>query len=141
MSSLATAYFCEPEALQSLTQLFAKSLKTRPEERRILDFMRTAAASPGRITAPLLVLRGLSGLLATEYTDPQLAINLLRECFKKVSRETPLLVEVKKVSWSPTSRGEITLDGIRLPVSSIDVEDTLRLQEEYDIRNFVKARL
>jgi hypothetical protein len=141
MSSLATAYFCESEALQALTQLFAKSLKTKPEERRILDFMRYAAASPNRIKAPFLVLRGLSSLLTSEYADPQLAINLFRESLRKVSRETLLLIEAKKVSWNPTSRSEVTLNGVRLPVSSIDVEETLKLQEEYSLRGFVKARL
>ncbi len=58
----------------------------------------------------------------------------------RVSRETTRLIEARKIAWSPASRGEVTLDGIRLPVSSIDVEDTLRLQQEYVVRGFVKAR-
>ena len=142
MSSLATAYFCEPEALQSLAQLFARSLKAKPEERTILDFMRYAAASPNRIKAPLLVLRGLSSLLASEYAEPQLAVNLLRESLRKVSRDSLLLIEVGKVAWTPTSRGEVTVDEIRIPVSSLEIENTLKLQEEYGIfRSFVIARL
>jgi len=141
MSSLATAYFCEPEALQGLTQLFAQSLGAKPEERRILDFMRHARVSTSKIKAPLLVIRGLSSLLTGEYGDPHLAIDLFRECLRKVSRETLLLIEAKKISWTPASRGEITLNGIKLPVSSIDVEDTLKIQEEYNIRNFVKTSL
>jgi hypothetical protein len=70
-----------------------------------------------------------------------MAINLLREGLRKIGRETTLLIEAKKVSWSPTSRSEVVLDGIRLPVSSIEIEDTLRLQGEYGIKAFVKARL
>jgi hypothetical protein len=141
MSSLTTAYLCEPEALQSLTELFARSLKAKPEEWRIIEFMRCAVASPNRIKIPFLVLKGLSRLLASEYADPQLAINLLRECLRKVSRETLLLIEAKKLAWNPTNRGEVLLDGVRLPVSSIDVEDTLKLQEEYNLKGFVKVRL
>lgn len=141
MSSLGTAFFCEPEALQGLMQIFARSSKAKPEERRILEFLRYAVASPGRIRAPLLVVRGLGSLIASEYTEPRMAVNLLREGLRKVGRETLLLIEAKKVSWSPTSRGEIVLDGVRLPVSSIEVEDTLRLQEEFGLRGFVKARL
>jgi hypothetical protein len=141
MSSLGTAFFCEPEALQTLTQLFAKSLGVKTEELRILEFLRYAAASPGRIRATLLVLRGLSPFIASAYTEPRMAINLLREGLRKIGRETTLLIEAKKVSWSPTSRSDVVLDGIRLPVSSIEVEDTLRLQGEYGIKAFVKARL
>ncbi len=141
MSSLVTVYFCDSEALKSLAQLFEKSLKAEREERRILDFMRYSMASPGRIKAPLLVVKGLDSLLTGEYVDPRLALDLLRVCLKKVGRDTLLLIEAKRVDWTPTNRGEVVLDGVRLPVSSIDVEDTLRLQEEYNIRNFVKASL
>jgi hypothetical protein len=141
MSSLATAYICESKALQELIELFTKSLKTEPAEWRILEFMRLAAASPNRLKVPFVVLVGLSRLLASEYTDAQLAINLLKECLRKVGRETILLIGVEKLSWSPASRGQILLEGIRVPVSSIDVEDTLKLQKEYSLKGFVKVRL
>lgn len=140
MSSLVTAYFCEPEPLDALTRLFAKALKVEPEERKIIEFMRKAAAT-GRYRCELLILKGLSKLLNSEYCDNGTVISLLRESLKKVNREGYVLIEVKKATWAPSSRHEITIDGVKIPVADLDINRTLQLQEDYDIKNFIIAKI
>jgi hypothetical protein len=60
---------------------------------------------------------------------------------RRVGRETLTLIEVKRLYWNPAKLSEVTLDNLRLPVSSVEVEDTLSLQGDYGIRDFVKVRI
>ena len=141
MSSIATAYFCEEEALQLLTQLFARSLQTKPEEKKIIEFMREVAQAPHRLHYDLLIIKGLSNLLKTPYCTHEVAIALLRESLKSISRDTTLLIQVKRVEWTPAANRQITIDDIPFTVSSLDIQATLRLQREHKLKNFVKARI
>jgi hypothetical protein len=140
MSSLVTAYFCEPEALEALTRLFAKALKVKPEEKKIIEFMRKATAT-GRYKCELLVLRGLSKLLNSNYCNNEMVVSLLRESLKKVNREGYVLIEANHVTWAPSSRHEITIDDIKIPVADLDIDKTLQLQEDYEIKNFIIAKI
>ncbi len=141
MSSLNTIYLCEPEALDRLVKLFAQGLDAEPEDHPVIDLMRTAAASPNRLSIKLLIIRGLTPLLTGPYTDPQTAITLFKEALRKVSRDAIILVEVNKVAWNPTNRSGVTIDGITLPIESLDLEQTLKHQADYNLKNFIKLRL
>jgi len=141
MSSLNTIYLCEPPALDRLTKLFAQGLGTKPEVYMILDLMRTAAATPNRIPIKLLIIKGLTSLLTSQYSDPQTAITLFKEALRKISRDATILVEANKITWTPTNRSEATVDGITLPIESIDMEQTLKQQADYNVKNFIKLRL
>lgn len=140
MSPIVTAYFCEPEALDALTRLFARALKVKPEERKIIDFMRKATAT-GHYKCELLILKGLSKLLNSNYCDNRMAVSLLRESLKKVNREGYVLIEANQVSWAPSSRHEITIDSVKIPVADLDIDKTLQLQEDYDIKNFIITKI
>lgn len=142
MSSLNTIYLCEPPALDRLTKLFAQGLGAKPEVYMILDLMRIAAVTPDRIPIKLLIIKGLTPLLTTrQYSDPQTAIALFKEALRKISRDATILVEASKVTWTPTKRSEAIVDGIALPIESIDVEQTLKQQADYNVKNFIKLRL
>jgi len=110
MSSIATAYICEEEALEDLTKLFNSIKKTEPVRRKILEFMREAHQSENRLSYDILIITGLSDLLESKYTDAD-PITLLKECLRKLSRDTILLIQVRSLGWTPTKRGEITVDG------------------------------
>lgn len=149
MSSIATAYICEEEALEDLTNLFKSTKKTEPVRRKILEFMREAHQSENRLSYDILILTGLSDLLESKYTDAD-PITLLKESLRNLSRDTILLIQVRTLRWTPTRRGEITVDGKPMKISDIDYETTMKLQKEH-IRtgggrrkrrdNFVIARL
>jgi hypothetical protein len=141
MSSLATAYICEEKALDDLANLFAKSLKTHPTRKKILEFMREAAKAPNRTPYGILILTGLSDLINTKYCNSNIALSLFKESLKKVSRDTILLVQVKNVEWSPTARHQVSIDRKIVPVSDLDLETTLRLQRQQKIRNFIIAKI
>jgi hypothetical protein len=68
---------------------YGKSLRIKPEEWRVLDFMRTAMASQGRMKAQMIIIRGLSDLITSKYSDHQTAIRLFRDSMRRVGRETP----------------------------------------------------
>lgn len=141
MSSLNTIYLCEPEALNKLAKLFAQGLDVEPEEHPIIDLMRTATTAPNRIPVKLLIIRGLTPLLTSPYTDARTAITLFKEALRKISRDATILVEANKVVWTPTSRSEVAVDEIPLSIESIDLEQTLKLQTDYNIKNYIKLRL
>jgi len=141
MSSLNTIYLCEPQALDRLTRLFSQGLNTKPEEVMILDLMRTTAATPNRIQYRFLIIKGLTPLLTSPYSDPQTAITLFKEALRKISRDATILVEADKITWTPTNRSQVTVDGTTLPIESIDVEQTLKHQTDYNLKNLVKIRL
>lgn len=140
MSSLVTVYFCEPDAFDTLTRLFTRALKVKPLERKIIEFMRKATAT-GRYKCELLIVKGLSKLLNSNYCDNGMVVSMLRESLKKVNREGYVLIEANHVSWAPSSRYEITIDGVKMPVADLDIGKTLQLQEDYDIKNFIIAKL
>lgn len=94
-----------------------------------------------RLHYNLLVIKGLSTLLNTPYCTSEVAIALLRESLIKISRDTTLLIQVDKVEWSSAISRQITIDNVPLPVSSLDIEATLRLQREHKLENFIKARI
>lgn len=141
MSSLNTIYLCEPEALDRLTKLFTQGLNVEPEERYIIDFMRTAAIALNRLPIKLLIIRGLTPLLTSPHTDHQTAITLFKEALRNVSRDAITLVEANEVVWTPTNRSEVVVDGITLPIESLDLEQTLKQQADYNLKNFAKLRL
>ena len=106
-----------------------------------MDLMRTTAAIPDRLQKKFLVIKGLTPLLASQYSDPQTAITLFKEALRKISRDATILVEANRIGWNPTNRSQVTVDGTIIPVESIDIEQTLKNQTDYNIKNFVKLRL
>jgi len=130
MSSATTAYICEEDALEDLTNLFKSTKKSEPVKLRILEFMREAHQSETRLNYDILVITGLSDLLESKYTDAD-PITLLKESLRNLSRDTTLLIQVKSLSWTPTKRGEITIDGTTIKISEIDYETTMNLQKEH----------
>lgn len=130
MSSLVTAYICEEDALNELIQIFKKTEKTAPVKKKILEFMREAASSPARLNYGILVITGLSELLKAPYGGED-TIPRFREALRNLSRETTLLVQVREVKWMPAKRSQITVDGVIIHVSDIDVDTTLKLEKEY----------
>jgi hypothetical protein len=140
MSSLNTIYLCEPPALDRLTKLFTPSLG-KPEEHTILDLMRATAATPNRLPIKFLVIKGLTPLLTSQYSHPETAITLFKEALRKISRDATILVEANKITWTPTNRSQVTVDGTTIPIESIDIEQTLKHQTDYNIKNFIKIRL
>jgi len=149
MSSVATAYICEEDALEDLTNLFTSTKKTEPIILKILEFMREAHQSATRLNYDFLLITGLTELLKSKYTDAD-PLTLFKESLRKLSRDTTLLIKVKSLKWTPTKQGEITIDGRTMKISEIDYETTMNLQKEH-IRtskgrrkrqdNFVIARL
>jgi len=149
MSSVATAYICEEDALEDLTNLFASTKKAEPTRLKILEFMREAHQSATRLNYNLLIITGLSELLESKYTDAD-PLTLFKESLRNLSRDTILLIKVKSLKWTPTKQGEISIDGRTMKISEIDYETTMNLQKEH-IRtsrgrrrrkdNFVIARL
>ena len=141
MSSLNTIYLCEPESLNKLARLYSKGLNVEPEEETIIDLMRKAAESPDRLPKKLLIIRGLTPFLTSQYTEPQTAITLFKEALRKISRDATILVEADKITWNPTDRSEVKINGITLPIESLDIEQTLKQQVDYRLGNFIKLRL
>jgi len=149
MSSIATAYICEEEALEDLVRLLRKMKRSEPVSLNILEFLRLAHRSVGRLEYDFLVITGLSPLLASNYTDID-PIPLLKEALRKLSRDATILIPVNRLRWAPTRRHEITVDNRTIKISEIDYETTMNLQNEH-VRtargrgkrrdNFVIARL
>lgn len=141
MTTVITAYFCEPEALDKLSKLFSKILKTKPKEAKIIEFMRESIRSKGRYKCKLLIIRGLSKLLNTKYCHNETAIQIIRETLKNVERNCYILIEARKVRWLPNSRHTIKIDDVNLPIANIEIEKTLQLQKDHAIKNFVIVRI
>jgi hypothetical protein len=131
MSSLATAYICEEEAIDALASLFKRIQKAEPVRMRILEFMREAANSSTRLRYGILIVSGLSQLLKSKYVGEEDPITLFKEALRNLSRETTLLIQVRSIEWKPGRRSQITIDGIPMPVSDIDIETTIKLRTEY----------
>ena len=149
MSTIATAYICEEGAVEPLINLF-RNTKGEPVKMKVLQFIRKANQSPTKINHPILLITGLSGLINSEYKDAN-PFMMFREALRKLSRDTTLMIQVESLMWSPTKQGEVSIDGVTMGVSEIDIDTTLRLQTEHlgtgksrrkNIRdNFVIARL
>lgn len=130
MSSIATAYICEEGALDDLLSLFRRTKKAEPVKMKVLEFMRIANRSAQKIKYDILLITGLSDLIKSEYADAN-PFMMFRESLRNLSRDTTLLIRVESLKWSPTKQGEVTIDGVVMGVSEIDIETTLRLQTEH----------
>jgi len=149
MSSVATAYICEDEALEDLVRLLRSMKRSDPVTMKILEFLRKAHRSEAKLEYNFLIITGLSDLLASKYTDID-PLPLLKEALRKLTRDAALIIPVKSLRWAPTRRHEITVDGRTVKISEIDYETTMNLQKEH-VRtgrgrrkrkdNFVIARL
>jgi hypothetical protein len=132
---------CEPEPLNKLSKLFSEGLRVEPEEYAIVDFMRQATLALNRIPMKLLVIRGLTPFLTSQYSDPQTAVTLFKESLRKISRDATILVEIDELAWNPTDRSGVKINGAVLSIESLDFEQTLKLQNDYCLGNFIKIRL
>ena len=130
MSSVATAYFCEEGAVEALIDLFRKTQKAEPVKMKVLEFMRKANRSPQKIRYNILLITGLSDLVKSEYADAN-PFMMFRESLRNLSRGTTLIIQVESLKWSPTKQGEVTIDGVAMGVSEIDIDTTMRLQTEH----------
>jgi len=149
MSSIATAYICEEDALEDLVRLLRRLKRSEPVKRRVIEFLREAYMSEGKLEYEFLIITGLSHLLASNQggTDP---VPLLKEALRKLRRDATILIPVNRLRWAPTRRHEITVDDRTIKISEIDYETTMNLQTEH-VRtgrgrsnrrdNFVIARL
>lgn len=130
MSTVATVYLCEEEAAEELLAMFTRPSKVEPRRLKALQLFREAHRATSHLDYPLLVVEGLSELLASRYSDADPWV-LLRESLRKVSRDALIIITVKELKWSPTKQGEVQIDGNRVNVSEIDLETTLNLQAEH----------
>jgi len=140
MSSLATAYICEGGVIEDLCDLFRRTLKTEPVKMKVMEFLRESATSPTPLNYRVLGITGLSDLLNAEYAKEGDPFTLFRESLKKLNRDTTLLVQVKELGWSPTRRDQISIDGKTFHVSDIDMETTVRIQNEHLPRGRARGR-
>ena len=131
MSSLITAYICEEDIVEEVIKLFKRTLKVEPKRMKILEFMREAAASTEPLKYPLLIIEGLSELLTSKYSEPEVATTLLRETIRKLSRDSNTIIKVKKLRWTPGKRDQIQINGTTLKVSEIDIQTTMTLRREH----------
>lgn len=140
MGTLVTVYICESQSFDKLLQIFSKSLNTEPEEVKVLEFMRKAILSHS-YESKLLAIRSVDKLLGSRYCESRVAIQLLRESLRKMSDKHFILMEVNKLRWLPAKTSEVTINGFKMPVADIDIEGTMQLQRDYDVKGFVKVRI
>jgi|GEM_PF-5720185 len=149
MSTLATAILAEDDALEELTRLHERTLKTKAEKMKIIEFMRKAAHSTSKLSPTLLVVTGLPYIINSPYTEDTDPVPLLRAALRNLSRDTTLLIQVDKLEWTPTTRTSINIEGRPFPVSEIDIQGTLNLKEHIKLGaargrrrdNYVKVKL
>jgi hypothetical protein len=149
MSTLATAILAEDDALEELTRLHERTLKTKAERMKIIEFMRKAAHATTKLSPKLLVITGLPYIINSPYTEDTDPIPLLRASLRNLSRDTTLLIQIDKLDWNPTSHTTVTIEGKPFPVSEIDIQGTLTLKEHIKLGatrgrkrdNYVKVKL
>ncbi len=140
LSSVVTVYFSEPKPLEVMKDFFSKGIKGSLHELKPLEVMRKVYRDEKMEFEGLVIVRNVSKLLQGKYSSTEI-IPLLRKALRILGSGPLLLIEVSKLSWSPSNLTKIRIDGIDFPVSSIRVDETYSIAEELDLdrRRFVIA--
>ena len=129
MSTVATAILAEEDALEELTRLHERILKSKAERMPIIEFMRKSAHAASKLSPKILVISGFSKLVDSPYTADTDPIPLLRSSLSNLSRDTTLLIQVDRLEWNPSNHTTVKIEGRPFPVSEIDIQGTLTLKE------------
>jgi len=149
MSSLATAFLAEDDALKELTSFWERVKTEKATQMKIIAYLREANQTRDKLSPPILVITGLPALLKSQLTEETDPINQLRKSLKNVSRDTTVLIQVEDLSWNPAKRHTVTVQGHEIHVSEILTEDTYSLKEHIKVGtvkgkrrdNYVKVKL
>ena len=149
MSSLATVFLAEDDALKELTSYWERVKSDKATQMKIIEFLREAIQSIDKLNPSILVITGLSTLLeetSLSETDP---VNQLRAALRNVSREATVLIQVEGLTWNPMKRNAVTVKNHEIHVSEVLTQDTYNLGEYIKIGatkgkkrdNYVKIKL
>ncbi len=133
MSSLATVFLTEDDALHELTSYWERAKGEKAVRMTIIEYLRATASPKPKLDAGILVVTGLPSLLKqppTEETDP---INHLRVALRNTSRDTAVLIQVEDLEWDPVRREAVTLQGHTIHVSEVLTQDTYTLKDHIKI--------
>jgi hypothetical protein len=133
MSSLATVFLAEDDALGELTSYWERAKGEKAIKMTLIEYLRATAPPKPKLDAGILVVTGLPSLLKqtpTEETDP---INHLRSALRNTSRDSAILIQVEDLEWDPIRRENVTLQGHTVHVSEILTQDTYTLKDHIKI--------
>lgn len=133
MSSLATVFLAEDDALRELTSYWERTTGEKTTRMTIIEYLRATAPPKPKLDTEILVITGLPSLLKqlpTEETDP---INHLRAALRNTSRESTVLIQVEDLDWDPIRRDTITLQSHTIHVSEVLTQDTYTLKDHIKI--------
>jgi len=133
MSSLATAFLAENDALRELTAYWERAKGEIATHMTIIEFLRATAQSKTRLSPPILVISGLPSLLKPEQTEENDPINHLRDALHKLSRESTILIQVEDLDWDPPPRPSVRIQGHKVVVSEVLAQDTYNLRDHIKI--------
>lgn len=140
MSSVVTVYFSEPKPLEIMKSSFLSGVRGGVRELKPIEVMRKVYRGEEIEIEGLVIVRNVDKLLQGKYASTEV-IPLLRKALRILGSRSLLMIEVNKLSWSPSDTTKIRIDGVDFPVSSIRVDETYSMAEELDIdrRRFVIA--
>jgi len=149
MSSLATAFLAEDDALKELTMFWERAKSEKATQMKIIAYLREANQAKDKLSPPILVITGLPALLESQHIQDIDPVNQLRKSLKNVSRDTTVLIQVEDLKWNPAKRHTVTVQGHEIHVSQVLTEDTYSLSEHIKIGtvkgkrrdNYVKIKL
>jgi hypothetical protein len=133
MSSLATVFLAEDDALRELTSYWERAKGEEAVRMTIIEYLRATAPPKPKLDVEILVITGLPALLRqppTEETDP---IRHLRAALRNTSRDKPILIQVEDLEWDPIRRETIKLQGHTIHVSEVLTQDTYTLKDHIKI--------
>ena len=145
MSTLATAFLAEDDALQTLTAYWERTQNTKATNMKIIELLRYTFQNKERLMPSILVVTGLPALLRGQQDEENDPFNNIRSALRRVGRETTIFLQAEDLTWG-TRPNEITMQGQTYIVSEILTQDTYTLRDHLKIsdtkRNrFVKVKL